>query len=137
MILECMRRTCMADDLTHLVTPRIPPKPPRRAEWCLPAYAGFLDDMDRTAQFVAEIEPDHKDIPVLLRQYLKLGGKLLSFNVDPEFSSVVDGLIMVDLRQSSPKTLRRYMGAEVVDAYLKFHGISDNGGDTTTTPGEP
>ena len=132
MILECMRRTCMADDLKGLVTPRIPPKPPRRAEWCMPAYAEFLDDMDRTAQFVAEIEPDHKDIPVLLRQYLKLGGKLLSFNVDPEFSSVVDGLIMVDLLQSSPKALRRYMGADVVDAYLKFHGISDNGGDTTT-----
>jgi putative hemolysin len=132
MILECMRRTCMADDLTHLVTPRIPPKPPRRAEWCMPEYAGFLDDIDRTAQFVAEIEPDHKDIPVLLRQYLKLGGKLLSFNVDPEFSSVVDGLIVVDLLQSSPKALRRYMGADVVDAYLKFHGISDNGADTAT-----
>jgi putative hemolysin len=134
MILESMRRTCMATDLMHLVTPRIPPKPPRRAEWCMPDYAGFLDDIDRTAQFVAEIEPDHKDIPVLLRQYLKLGGKLLSFNVDPEFSSVVDGLIMVDLLQASPKALRRYMGADVVDAYRKFHGITDQGSDTTAIP---
>lgn len=134
MILECMRRTCMASDLMHLVTPRIPPKPPRRAEWCLPDYVGFLDDIDRTAQFVSEIEPDHKDIPVLLRQYLKLGGKLLSFNVDPEFSSVVDGLIMVDLLKSSPKALRRYMGTDVVDVYRKFHGISDDNGTETTIP---
>lgn len=127
MIIECMRKTCMAKDLTKLVTPRIPPKPPRRAEWCMPEYAMFFDDIDRMAQFVSEIEPDHKDIPVLLRQYLKLGGKLLAFNLDPEFSSVVDGLIMVDLLQSSSKALRRYMGADVMEAYIKFHGISDAG----------
>lgn len=124
MILECMRRTCMADELSAMVAPRIPPKPPRRAEWCMPQYESLLSDLELMATFVSEIEPDRKDIPVLLRQYLKLGGKLLSFNVDPEFSSVVDGLILVDLSQASTKTLRRYMGNETADAYLRFHGIT-------------
>ncbi len=131
MILACMRRTCMAQDLGALVAPRIPPKPPRRAEWCMPQYEAFLSDLDLMATFVAEIEPDHKDIPVLLRQYLKLGGKLLAFNVDPEFSSVVDGLILVDLSQASPKTLRRYMGNETAEAYLRFHGIAESPAETT------
>jgi len=111
--------------LGKLVMPRIPPKPPRRAEWCMPQYEALFNDLELVASFVAEIEPDGKDIPVLLRQYLKLGGKLLSFNVDPEFSSVVDGLILVDLLKAAPKTLRRYMGNEVADAYLQFHATTD------------
>ncbi|MDR2850370.1 MAG: lysophospholipid acyltransferase family protein [Verrucomicrobiota bacterium] len=123
MILASMRQTCMADALAPLVTPKFPPKPPRRSEWCLPEYTEYLNDIDQVAGYVAEIEPDGKDIPVLLRQYLKLSGKLLAFNVDPEFSSVVDGLIMVDLSQSSPKTVRRYMGNDVAEAYFKYHGI--------------
>ncbi len=125
MILASMRQTCMADEIAHLVKPKFPPKPPRYAEWCLKDYMEYLNDIDQVAGYVSEIEPDGKDIPVLLRQYLKLGGKLLAFNVDPEFSSVVDGLIMVDLLKASPKTLRRYMGNDVADAYLKHHGISD------------
>ncbi|MDD4016488.1 MAG: lysophospholipid acyltransferase family protein [Kiritimatiellae bacterium] len=125
MILASMRQTCMADNLAYLVKPKFPPKPPRRSEWCLKEYMEYLNDIDQVAGYVAEIEPDGKDIPVLLRQYLKLSGKLLSFNVDPEFSSVVDGLIMVDLSQSSPKTLRRYMGNEVAEAYFKYHGITE------------
>jgi hypothetical protein len=127
MILACMRQICMAGDLVSFVAPRIPPKPPRRAEWCMKEYRHFLGDLDLMATLVAEIEPDHKDIPILLRQYLKLNGKLLAFNVDPEFSSVVDGLIMVELSQTSPKTLRRYMGNETADAYLRFHGIAESG----------
>ena len=97
MILASMRQTCMADDLVDLVKPKFPPKPPRFSEWCLKDYTEYLNDIDQVAGYVAEIEPDGKDIPVLLRQYLKLGGKLLAFNVDPDFSSVVDGLIVVDL----------------------------------------
>ncbi|MBM4163707.1 MAG: lysophospholipid acyltransferase family protein [Lentisphaerae bacterium] len=127
MILACMRQICMAGDLVSFVAPRIPPKPPRRAEWCMKEYQQFLGDLELMATLVAEIEPDHKDIPILLRQYLKLNGKLLSFNVDPEFSSVVDGLIMVELSQTSPKTLRRYMGNETADAYLRYHGIAESG----------
>ncbi len=125
MILASMRQTCMADDLAHLVKPKFPPKPPQRSEWCLKEYTEYLNDIDQVAGYVAEIEPDGKDIPVLLRQYLKLSGRLLAFNVDPDFSSVVDGLIMVDLLQSSPKTLRRYMGNEVAEAYFKVHGITE------------
>ena len=135
MILASMRQTCMADNLAHLVKPKFPPKPPRYSEWCLKEYMEYLNDIDQMAGYVAEIEPDGKDIPVLLRQYLKLGGKLLAFNVDPEFSSVVDGLIVVDLSLTSPKTMRRYMGNEVADAYLKYHGIAE--ASELTPPASP
>jgi hypothetical protein len=122
MILASMRQTCMDEELAPLVKPKFPPRPPRRAEWSLKEYRYLLNDIEHVAEYVSEIEPDGKDIPVLLRQYLKLGGKLLSFNVDPDFSSVVDGLIVVDLSRTPVKTLRRYMGNDA-EPYLKSHGV--------------
>ncbi|MEI8241816.1 MAG: GNAT family N-acyltransferase [bacterium] len=123
MIIESLRRIRMSSDLADLVKPRRPPRPPRTAEWNQLEYRDFFDDMDQVAGLVEEVEPDHKGIPVLLRQYLKLGGRLVAFNVDPDFSFVVDGLILVDLKSADPKTLRRYMGNDVADSYLRFHGM--------------
>jgi putative hemolysin len=68
--------------------------------------AGF--DVDDLSAVVSEIEQKPTGIPVLLRQYLKLGGKLLGFNVDSEFADALDGLIVVDLRKTEPKMLERF-----------------------------
>lgn len=58
---------------------------------------------------------------MLLRQYLKLGGKLLAFNNDHNFSNVLDGLILVDLTQTSLKILERYMGKEGARNFMNYH----------------
>ena len=63
----------------------------------------------------------HEGVPVLLRQYLTLNGKFISFNVDPDFNNSLDGLIVVDLRQISPRTLGRYMGKVEAEDYLSYH----------------
>ncbi len=123
MILESLRRVRMSSDLADLVKPRRPPRPPRNAEWTQLEYRDFFDDMEQVSGLVEDVEPDHKGMPVLLRQYLKLGGRLVAFNVDPEFSFVVDGLILVDLKSTDPKALRRYMGNEVAESYLRYHGL--------------
>ena len=59
---------------------------------------------------VSEIENDGKGVPILLRNYLKLNAKMIGFNVDPDFSDVLDCLIMVDLRTTEEKLLKRFMG---------------------------
>jgi hypothetical protein len=72
------------------------------------------------AELVADVEAENRGIPVLLRQYLKLGGKLLGFNVDPDFSNVLDGLILVDLTRTDRKLLDRYLGKKEAIAFLEF-----------------
>jgi hypothetical protein len=62
------------------------------------------------SSLVRRVEPDGKDIPVLLRQYLKLNAKLLGFTMDPSFGNVLDGLMMVDLADVEPGILSRFMG---------------------------
>ena len=85
-----------------------------------PFYAGNWDIEDLSAM-VADIETDRKGIPVLLRQYLKMGGELLGFNLDRNFSDSLDGLIVVDLRRTDPKMLTRYLGAEGSARFLDYH----------------
>jgi len=67
-------------------------------------------DLDDLFAVVSDIDPGQGGVPVLLRQYLRLGGKLLGFNVDPQFADVLDGLIVVDLAKTDPKLVARYLG---------------------------
>jgi hypothetical protein len=77
--------------------------------------------------FIADIETDHKGVPVLLKQYLKLGGRLLGFNVDPDFSNVLDILIMVDLLRTDARILGKYMGQEGLATFLAHHRGREGG----------
>jgi putative hemolysin len=75
---------------------------------------------------VADLEADKKGIPILLKQYAKLGGKSVGFNIDPAFSNVLDALIIVDLTQTDRRILERYMGKEAAGAFLSYHGGTSN-----------
>jgi putative hemolysin len=108
-------------ELSRLVRPRVPFHPKLRIRGCSGKLARtFCGSMDQVAPLVADIEVRQKGIPVLLRHYLNLGGKLLTFNLDPQFSDVLDGLILIDLLQTDRKTLQRYMGCEGADAFFTY-----------------
>jgi hypothetical protein len=77
--------------------------------------------IEEISAFIADIEPDAKGVPVLLRHYLKLGGKLLGFNLDPNFGDALDGFILVDLAQTDPRTLERHLGKEGAAHFLAYH----------------
>ena len=68
------------------------------------------DSLDDVSAMISEIEFDQKGVPILLKHYLKLNGVMLSFNRDPKFCDVVDGLILVDLEQTDSQVLKRYIG---------------------------
>lgn len=70
---------------------------------------------------VGQLENGHRGVPVLLRQYLKLGGLLLGFNLDRNFGDALDGLILVDLLQTDRTILQRYMGRDESREFLRYH----------------
>jgi putative hemolysin len=86
-----------------------------------------LGDLQLLSRVIARLD-EGKGVPVLLRQYLGLNGKLVCFNVDPAFNNALDGLIVVDLRGVPKKTLGRYMGFEQADSYLHFHDTDELSG---------
>jgi hypothetical protein len=61
---------------------------------------------------------------ITLKLPQKLGGRMLSFNVDRNFSNVLDGFVLVDLRQTAPELLRRYLGDDGANAFRAYHSFS-------------
>ncbi|HLH03811.1 MAG TPA: GNAT family N-acyltransferase [Bryobacteraceae bacterium] len=58
----------------------------------------LLPSVEELSASLADIEAGGKGVPVLIRQYLKAGGRLLGFNVDRKFANALDVLVMADLR---------------------------------------
>ncbi len=83
--------------------------------------APLLSSLDELSDAVADLEPDGKGLPVLLRQYLNLGGTMIAFNEDPMFSGVIDGLVVVDLRKLPMRLLAKYLGKPGAEKFTNFH----------------
>src|SRR5271169_2192883 len=109
------------DELAGLIEPRRPYRPGLLRRWDCRGMLQVLRDLDELSQPIADVEADGKGLPILLRQYAKIGGKLLGFNVDRKFSNVLDGLVVVDLRETEPSVLGRYMGREAAARFRRVH----------------
>lgn len=91
--------------LKHLVSPRNPLAHTSAHRDRLSVLAA-LGDLESLAATISSIEG--KDaLPVLIRQYLKLNGRFAGFNVDEDFSHVLDGLVFVNVGQIPTKVLER------------------------------
>lgn len=103
----------------------VKPRTPFRRIDALP-FTGRLplldpSTVDELSELVSDLESDGKGVPVLVREYLRLGGKVMGFNVDPNFSNVVDALILVDLTKTPMRVLDRYMGRDEADHFRQYH----------------
>jgi putative hemolysin len=100
-----------------------PKHPPRAAAENVQENEIFsrVFSLDDISDWVSMFESDGKGVPVLVKHYMKLGGKFLGFNVDAKFSNVLDGLLLVDLRAAKPEMLARYLGKEGAAEFLRVH----------------
>lgn len=62
-------------------------------------------DINKIERIIMDIEPGYR-IPVLLRKYLEINGKIIGFNVDPKFNDCLDGLLIVDLYKTPPDVIK-------------------------------
>jgi putative hemolysin len=69
-------------------------------------------DIKALSRRIAQLEPDQKGLPILIREYVKLGGQFLAFSVDPDFQDAMDGFVVVNLDRTNPKLLSLHMGPE-------------------------
>jgi hypothetical protein len=124
MIYRFFQSRMQDDGLAELIEPRRPFRPGLLQRWDCRAMCRALRDLDELSEPITDVEADGKGLPILLRQYAKIGGKLLGFNVDRKFSNVLDGLVVVDLRQTDAGVLDRYMGREAAQSFRRIHGVA-------------
>jgi len=130
LMVDFLRVNNRLPELARLVKPRSPFKG-KGIQYPDQAASGFKN-IDSIAQLISEIEQDNKGIPILLKQYLKLGGTILEFNVDDQFNNALDGLIMVDLLHTDPKVLGKYMGTDAAQYFLQHHQSSNTPAQQTS-----
>ncbi|MGO4885990.1 MAG: hypothetical protein ACLP59_34980 [Bryobacteraceae bacterium] len=103
--------------LARLVKPRRPYRP-HGAHFYAQALSRLSRDLEELSAPIADIESDGKGVPILIKQYMKAGGRVLGFNIDPRFSHALEVLMMADLRRAPQPILERYMGREAAARFL-------------------
>ncbi|MGA3096069.1 MAG: GNAT family N-acyltransferase [Bryobacteraceae bacterium] len=112
-----------ADDLASMVAPRCAYRPSERLFRRTGAVHRTPAGIEDLSDLVAGLERDGKGVPILIKQYLKTGGRLLGFNVDRRFLNALDALILVDLRDLPLALLERYLGKAGAAAFSAWHAI--------------
>jgi putative hemolysin len=69
----------------------------------------FIDsserDINKIERIILDIEPGYR-LPVLLKKYMEINGKIIGFNIDPKFNNCLDGLLILDLYQTPPDVIK-------------------------------
>ena len=105
LMIDCIKKFHFDYTISRLVKPRKPyvSQTSNVDTEILNEKINDLRDLDLT---IKDIEMLNNKMPVLLRKYLDLGGKIVSFNVDPEFNNTVDGLLILELSRVSPDIIK-------------------------------
>jgi putative hemolysin len=112
------------DEFAGLVKPRQPFRPGLLPHGECRGLWQAIRDLDQLSHPIKDLESDGKGLPILLRQYDKLGGRLVAFNIDRKFSCVLDGLVVVDLRNTEASVLDRYMGPAAATRFRQLHAAA-------------
>jgi len=81
----------------------------------------LMQGVQELSALISEIEADGKGVPVLLRQYLQLNAKFLSWHRDPTFGNTLVGLMLGDMTTTDPRLLERHMGKEGAARFIEYH----------------
>lgn len=116
-------------ELSGKVRAKRPPRSRHFGSLDRSSFRRSVREIEDVSALISEIEKEERGVPVLLRQYLKLNATVLSFNVDPAFNDSLDGLLLVDLRRTEVRVLRKYMGVEGASRFLAYHQVRADGPD--------
>lgn len=112
LILSYLKLKCTNEDLLHEIKAYYPPKGQELRPEDVRLLEKAVPDMRTLSAIVSEQEPDAKGIPVLLKQYHRLGGRMVSFGIDESFGNTLDCLVLVNLNDTPERILQRYRGKD-------------------------
>lgn len=91
------------------------------------------NDISKFDKFIKDVDTSNYTMPVLLKKYLKLNGKIVGFNIDPKFNDALDGLLFLDLFDVPVETIAS-LSKEINDeSILERFTTADSCNQKTTT----
>jgi putative hemolysin len=85
------------------------------------------DDLNKFDRFIKEVEPNDYTMPILLKRYLKINGRIIGFNLDPKFNDALDGLLVLDLYDVPMETIASLSKEINDDSILERFLLGKNG----------
>ena len=126
LILAYLRTHKVDTNLSGLARAKNPPRRISLKASELESLIRSVDDIEQVSHLVSELEHDKKPVPVLLKHYLKLNGRMISFNIDPDFGDCLDGLVLVDFTKADTKWMCNMMGFHEYRAYCDHFSVVKN-----------
>ena len=97
LIMKFIRKNHWDSELAQCVTPRcryqVETNDPD-VDVMVEASGGDIATLDKV---IGDIEPSSDKLPILLKKYISLNGRIIGFNIDPKFNMCLDGLLILDL----------------------------------------
>ncbi|MCF8277034.1 MAG: lysophospholipid acyltransferase family protein [Flavobacteriales bacterium] len=105
LIVEFIKKHYWNEKLAKHVKPRKVFAPPCR-DLDIDAIINIMSpEVSELDKIIEEVEPKNFKLPVLVKKYIKQEAKIIGFNLDPKFSNVLDGLIVLDMMDIPAETL--------------------------------
>lgn len=81
---------------------------------------------DEIDKLIRDVEPSGQGMPVLMKKYLQLGGRVMGFNIDPLFNDALDAMLILDLcdvpKDKIDMVAREFAGENV---YERFRSVGN------------
>ncbi len=78
---------------------------------------GIDDDIKILDLWIKEFQPG-LSVPVLIKKYLQMNGRIIGFNIDPDFNNCLDGLMFVNI-SDIPAEMIETLAKELENSQLK------------------
>lgn len=130
LILSFLKSQCMHEQYAYEAQALYPPKELGLLSEDARLLPTAVPDIKTLSSIVGELEDNKRGIPVLLKQYLRLGGRMISFGYDVNFGGTLDCLVLVNMDDTPDRVRLRYRGKE-------FCAAEDSAKQANTAPLTP
>jgi putative hemolysin len=97
LIVQFMKENYFDSSFSIFIDPRNKFKIPKKMMNKNRSILENVDDNIKTLDlYINELQPS-LSIPVLMKKYLQMNGRIIGFNIDPEFSNCLDSLMLVNI----------------------------------------
>lgn len=83
-----------------------------------------ITSSDEIDKLIRDVEPSGLGMPILMKKYMQLGGRVMGFNIDPLFNDSLDAMLVLDLcdvpKEKIDMVAREFSGENV---YERFRAI--------------
>lgn len=117
LIMKFIKRNHWDEELSQYITPRCKYRVETNdpdVEVMVEASGDSIAALDK---LIGDIEPSSDKLPILLKKYISLNGRITGFNIDPKFNMCLDGLLILDLFDVPMSTIES-LSKEINDATI-------------------